>query len=569
MSALPLTPMAAPLRYSDSIESEVDTLVQKLAGIPALAERFPVRWLAIQLLEGEDVLPADLIAADRAAVEDALAGCSARLRAAHGDDLDLLIADARYSLVRTIVARTLEQPSGAVFTLSDRIDRIVTHKYLGIPIFLTLMYILFNLVQNVSAPFLDWIDGVFTGPITDGAVALLTALNTPAWLQSLVVDGAIGGVGTVLVFVPGLLVLYFTLAVMEDTGYLARAAFVMDRAISTLGLHGKSFIPMILGFGCNVPAIYATRTIESRSARILTGLLIPAMSCSARLPVYIVFGMALFPAQANTVIWAMYITGIVVAALVGLLLSRTVFRGSERGAFILELPPYRVPNLRSLWRHTWGHTSGFVRKAGTVILGASIVLWLLLHLPWGVTNQRDSYFGQVSSVISPVFAPAGFATWQATGSLISGIMAKEIVVSSMAQVYDVPEQADAATVEEAAPPTALQELTGIVTGFGDATISAGKRLVTMVTPGLQLFPEEEDTAEDTALSLALRNAFTPLTGIAFLVFVLLYVPCIATVGAIRHEFGTRWMFASLALTMILPWVVSTMVYQGGRLLGFS
>lgn len=562
MHALPMS--AAAPRFDDPIEDEVRCLAACVAAQPVLAERLPSRWLAIQLLEGDESLLDEAPGAERAAVEQSLRACQARLRASHGDELDLAIAEARYRAVRTVVARALAKPDAPPATLSDRIDRVVTHRLLGIPIFLALMYLVFNLVQNVSAPYLDWIDAVISGPITRWAEGLLALAGAPAWLVSLVVDGAIGGVGGVLVFVPGLLVLYFTLAALEESGYLARAAFVMDRAISALGLHGKSFIPMILGFGCNVPAVYATRTIESRPARVLTGLLIPFMSCSARLPVYVVFGMALFPRQADTVIWAMYLVGIVVAAAVGILLSRTVFRDAARGAFVLELPPYRLPSIQGLWRHTWRHTAGFVRKAGTIILGASVALWLLLHLPWGVTDQRDSAFGRLSGAVAPVFAPAGFGTWQASGSLITGVMAKEIVVATMAQIY-------AGAGADAAPPeaaTVAEDLRGIALGFGAASVEAGKQLLEALTPGVQLFPAAAEP-EDTALTAALRGAFTPLAGLAFLLFVLLYVPCISTLAAQANEFGWRWTMAALAITLAVPWCVATLVYQGGRLLGMA
>ena len=563
MSALPLTPTAA-LRYDATIEAEVAALAERIVSLPALAGRFPPRWLAIQLLEGEESLLDGLGESERSALNAALVASRARLGATYGDEIDLAIADARYRLVRAVVARALAQPEAPVVTISDRIDRIVTHRLLGIPIFLALMYLVFNLVQNVSAPYLDWIDGVIAGPLSRWATALLALVGAPSWLESLAIDGAVAGVGGVLVFVPGLLVLYFTLAALEESGYLSRAAFVMDRAISALGLHGKSFIPMILGFGCNVPAVYATRTIESRPARVLTGLLIPFMSCSARLPVYVVFGMAFFPQRADVVIWSMYLAGIVVAAAVGVLLSRTVFRGAAQGAFVLELPPYRLPTLGGLWRHTWRHTSGFVRKAGTIILGASVALWLLLHLPWGVAEQRDSAFGRLSGAVAPALAPAGFSSWQAAGSLLTGVMAKEVVVATMAQIYGVDAAADA---PERAPSVA-EDLGAIAGGFGAATVEAGKQLLEVLTPGVELFPSAA-AAEDTALTTALRGAFTPLSAVAFLLFVLLYVPCISTVGAQAQEFGWRWTALSLAITLAVPWTVATLVYQLGRLVGLS
>ncbi|NTU78923.1 MAG: ferrous iron transport protein B [Chloroflexales bacterium] len=564
MSTLPLSQPATPLRYEQLIEGEIAALAGQINAIPALATRYPPRWLAIQLLEGEEALLDELGAPERALAMTALGTSRARLAGEYGDELDLVIAEARYRLARAVVARAVAQPATRTVTIADRIDHLTTHRILGIPIFLALMYLVFNLVQNVSAPYLSWINAVIAGPITRWAEALLALAAAPAWLRSLVIDGAIAGVGGVLVFVPGLLVLYFTLAVLEESGYLARAAFVMDRAISALGMHGKSFIPMILGFGCNVPAIYATRTIESRPARVLTGLLIPFMSCSARLPVYVIFALALFPQRADTVIWAMYLVGIVVAATVGIVLAHTVFRGASHGAFVLELPPYRLPSLWGLWSHAWRHTSGFVRKAGTVILLASVTLWLLLHLPWGVAEQRDSYFGRLSAGLAPVFAPAGFGTWEATGSLLTGVMSKEIVVATMAQVY----VGETAAGPAGATPSLAADLQTIVGGFGAATLEAGKQLLEVLTPGVTLFPSA-GAPEDTALSAALRGAFTPLAGIAFMLFVLLYVPCISTIAAQTHELGWRWMMLSLALTLAVPWAVATLAYQLGRMAGLG
>jgi ferrous iron transport protein B len=359
------------------------------------------------------------------------------------------------------------------------------------------------------------------------------------------------------------LILYFFLALLEDSGYMSRAAFVMDRFMRIVGLHGKSFIPMILGFGCAVPAVYATRTIASRRDRILTALLIPLMSCSARLPVYVVFGLAFFGARAGTVIWAMYALGIVVAMLAGLVFTNTILKPDASSAFVLELPPYRQPALKSVLIHMWENTREFVRKAGTMILTASVIMWLLLNLPWGVTNQRDSLFGKVSSVIAPVFAPLGFGNWETSGALVSGFMAKEIVVSTMSQIYVGGEE----DLQPAEPQTFGEEIFEIGSGFVTATIDSGKILLSIV-PGVHLV-DEEAGAEDTALSLALQKQFTSLSALSLLVFVLLYVPCVATLGAIKHEFGTSWAIGSAVYQTAVAWIVAFIIYQGGRFLGLG
>ncbi len=557
--------------YGPEIETEISWLTAQMADLPGVLAAYNQRWLAVQLLEGETNLLADLPVAEQAAVDVAVAESRARLAPSYGGDLDIAIAGARYQFVHDLTAQVMSQDPNAPRPLTDRIDAVVTHRWLGIPIFLGLMYLVFNMVQNVSAPYLGWVDGVFSGPITRWAAGLLGAVNAPAWLVSLVTDGVIAGVGGVLAFLPGLLVMYFALAFLEDSGYLVRAAFVMDRAMRSLGLHGKSFVPMILGFGCNVPAIYATRTIESRSARILTGLLVPFMSCSARLPIFVVFGLAFFPQRGDVVILAMYLLGMVMAAMVGVILSRTVFRDGDQGTFVMEMPTYRLPTLRALVSQMWEHSAGFVRKAGTLIMAVSVALWVLMHLPWGVENPQQSYFGQVSTAAAPIFAPAGFGTWQSTGALVSGLVAKEVVVSTLAQIY-VGEAAHPLPVTELPAQTGLAAISAdlgeIVVTFGQATVEAGQRMVDVLTPGLALFPRPDEAAA-TGLTRSLHGSFTPLSALAFLVFSLLYAPCVATIGAQSQEYGWRWALVSTAMTLGIAWGMAVLVFQIGTLLGVA
>ncbi len=553
------------ISYSAPLEAEIARLVGVMTRLTGVNGRFPLRWLAIQLLEGDDTLLDNLAEAEREALATAVAHSRARLHPHYGEDVDLAITDERYRFVHQLVTQVLTAPR-ATWSLSDRIDRVITNRWLGIPIFLVLMYVVFSLVQNVSAPFLEWVDAVFGGPITRWALALLIWVRAPEWLISLLTDGVIAGVGAVLTFLPGLLVMYLALAVLEDTGYLARAAFVMDRSMSKLGLHGRSFVPMILGFGCNVPAIYATRTIESKSARILTGMLIPFMSCSARLPVYVIFGLAFFPRGGNLVIWILYLIGIAVAAGVGIVLSRTLFRHEPAGILLMEMPAYRWPSARRVLAYAWEESASFVRKAGSFILLGTVIFWLLLNLPWGVTRAEESLFGRVSGAIAPVLAPAGFGNWQASGALVTGLLAKEMVVATMAQIYLGAE----GEVEEepAAAPTFWQDLQEIVGGLGTAVVSAAQELLETMTPGISLFGADTEPG-DTALTRVLRQAFTPLSAFAFLVFVLLYVPCIATIGAQTAEFGWRWAALSAVITLVVPWLLATLVYQVGRLAGLG
>lgn len=552
------------LDYGGKLEREIANLMEAFATHKLDATRYPNRWLAIKLLEADaDIIEHVRTLPNGEKVIEIAKQSSEKLKSWLGDDVDMLIADRRYGFINGIVRQALKRPSMDRITLTDRIDDIVTHKWLGLPIFFTMMYIMFRLVIDVSAPFLDWTDAVINGPIARWFASLLDLVAAPSWMHALVVEAVIGGVGGVLVFVPGLLILYFFLALLEDTGYMSRAAFVMDRFMRVVGLHGKSFIPMILGFGCAVPAVYATRTIPSRRDRVLTALLVPLMSCSARLPVYVVFGLAFFGSSAGTVIWAMYALGILVAMLAGMVFTRTILKPDASSAFVLELPPYRAPAIKSVLIHMWENTREFVRKAGTVILFASLVMWVLLNLPWGVTNQRDSYFGRVSSMIAPVFAPLGFGDWQTGGALVTGFMAKEIVVSTMSQIYIGAEEAE----EPAEPTTFLGDLSEIGVGFVDATVNSGKILLSII-PGVNLMDEEAEE-QDTVLSRALREHFTPLSAVALLIFVLLYVPCVATLGAIKHEFGTSWAVTSAVYQTAVAWIAAFIVYQGGLLLGLG
>jgi ferrous iron transport protein B len=429
-------PGAFTVDYGDEIETAITELSLSANQSNLPLNGYCSRWLALKLLEGEEDIVKDVAALPNGDKITSEAETEAtKLELQFGDDLDILTADHRYSAISTINRQVSQRRSSTQATLTERIDAIATNRLLGLPVFLFVMYLVFRLVIDVSAPYVEWINTVFNGPLTGGLTVILTRLGAAAWIHSLIIDGVVAGVGGVLTFVPGLIVLFLFLALLEDSGYMARAAFVMDRFMQRLGLHGKSVIPLMLGFGCAVPAVYATRTIANHRDRLLTALLIPFMSCAARLPVYLVFAMAFFGSKAGTVIWLLYLLGVIVAALVGLILSRTVLKPSENSAFVMELPSYRLPTMNGLAIHTWEHTRQFIQNAGTVILVMSIILWFLLNLPWGVTNQEDSYYGQFSTAIAPIMEPAGFGSYETSGALITGFIAKEMVVSTLSQVY--------------------------------------------------------------------------------------------------------------------------------------
>jgi ferrous iron transport protein B len=381
------------------------------------------------------------------------------------------------------------------------------------------------------------------------------------------------------------MLLYVTIALLEDSGYMARAAFVMDRVMRTVGLHGKSFLPLLIGFGCTVPAVYATRTLENEQDRKLTGFLSTFMSCGARLPVYVLFATVFFGAQSGNVIFTLYLLGVAVALITGLVFKRVIYRGKEPQPFVMELPPYRMPNPKTVLTQMWERTRGFVRKATTLILVCSIGVWLLTSIPsdfnmsrFNTVEPQESLFGSVSTTLAPVFAPAGFGNWQATGALVTGFVAKEVVVGTMSQIYGVAEAEAPST--DAPAPTLLEDAGEIVVSFGNALVLTGQELINVVPRTVNIIPglhmdeanflgdagEEEDTS---ALGLALTGAFTPLSAAAFMVFVLLYTPCMTATAAMRHEFGGRWTLYQMTYTLIVAWTAATIVYQGGLLLGLG
>jgi len=371
---------------------------------------------------------------------------------------------------------------------------------------------MFTLTFVIGAPFTEIINHGF-GWLSENAGGIIAANGGPTWVKTLVVDGIIGGVGSVFVFIPNIFILFFMIALMEDSGYMARAAFIMDRVMHMIGLHGKSFIPMIIGFGCNVPAIMASRTLENEKDRILTILITPFMSCSARLPVYILFVSAFFSENQGTVIVLIYLSGIFAAILSGFLFKKTLFKGLS-SPFVMELPPYRWPAMKGALIHTWERGMIFIKKVGTVIFAIMIVIWFLASMPPGVEYaSQGSLIGQAGTVIAPVFAPAGFGNWQSAVALLFGFAAKEVIVGTFGTIY----------------------------GTGNQ-----------------------------GLIEAIRNNFTPLSGAAFIVMALLYVPCVSAVAAIRRETNSwKWALFVVVYTTAVAWICAVGVYQTGLFLGFG
>jgi len=562
--------------YDQKIEDEITRLLEKIHHNDALVQYYHPRWLAIKLLEKDSDIQMRLkVLKGGEAILTAAKKSISHLEEYYGDDTDVVIADQRYEWINRLVKETVKRPSGDHLTASDKIDRVVTNRFMGIPIFLLAMWAVFKLTTDVSAPYLDWIDSVINGPIANWVTNIISIAGlSGTWFESLMLDGVIAGVGGVMVFVPVLMFLYLALALLEDSGYMARAAFVMDRLMHTLGLHGKSFLPMLVGFGCTVPALYATRTLENEKDRILTGLLVPFMSCGARLPVYVLFAAIFFPDKAGIVVFALYLLGILTAIVLGVIFKKTLFKGKEQSAFVMELPSYRMPTFSGIWFHMWERTSAFIRKAWTIILATSIVLWFLMAIPaqgkgnFADVDVRESVFATVNHTIAPVLAPLGFNSWEAGSALLTGFVAKEVVVSTMAQVYAVDESS-----LKSEPTTFLDDVGEIITSFVRATIDTAKSVPLIV--GINLFEDEPDEPQ-TALMQAIQDGFNKssnghgaLAALAFMVFVLIYTPCMVAVAAERQELGTKWMWFSIIGQLALAWIMAFAVFQGGQLLGLG
>jgi ferrous iron transport protein B len=557
-------PRLRNVKYSQDIESAIERLQRFIEEKAHGTLPYNTRWMAIKLLEDDKIIKERILqkAADVGLeilqTTDAL---RKRLEERFDDDPQIVMTDERYGFIAGIIKEVQTTSTRRRVDISRNIDLVLTNRFIGFPIFMFFIWAMFQLTFTVGDYPVQWIDSAV------GAVSTIFGAILPdSLVKDLVLDGIIAGVGSVIVFLPNILILFFCIALFEDTGYMARSAFLMDKIMHLIGLHGKSFIPMLMGFGCNVPAIMATRTLESEKDRILTILITPFMSCSAKLPVYIVLTGAFFGLRAGTVIFAIYLLGILLSIATGRLFRSTLLKGRD-APFVMELPPYRVPMLKSLLIHMWDRSKMFLKKMGKIILIGSIIVWVLTAFPRNIQYSVDyaaqisrindayaarletaddtarrqqlesekkaavsavararqseqiekSYIGRLGKAVAPIFAPLGIQ-WQGGVALLTGFVAKEIVVSTL----------------------------GV------------------------LFAADTDQDCDVLQNALAASGMTPLSALSMMVFVLLYLPCLATVAAIRRETGSyKWMFFSIAYSTALAWVVAFVIYQGGRLLGYS
>ncbi|APQ77435.1 ferrous iron transport protein B [Clostridium botulinum] len=423
------------------------------------------------------------------------------------DDNDYNFESERdaYKFIGNIIEKAVTLEEKKTISNTDKIDKIVLNPVLAYPLFLGILYIIFKFTFNwVGTPLADHIDAL----LNDSLIPYLGTLleSTAHWFKSLLLDGIVAGVGSVIVFLPVILTLFLGISFLEDSGYMARAAFIMDKLMRKMGLSGKAFIPMVVGFGCSVPGIMSARTLESERDRKLTALLVPLMSCNARLPVYALFASVFFSGHETSIVFSLYILGILLAFIIGLLFKNTLFKKDEE-PFIIELPEYKMPEFKNLMLHTWDKGKGFLKKAGTIIFSISVIVWLLSNFNFsGMVDINESFLASLGRVLSPIFKPLGFSGWQTSVSLLTGLMAKEVIVGTMGVIYG-----------------------------GD-------------------------------LKVTLLNHFTPLSAYSFLVFVLLYTPCVSVVATMRKEYGSKMALFSITYQIILAWAISFLIYNVGALI---
>ncbi|MBU1099561.1 MAG: ferrous iron transport protein B [Bacteroidetes bacterium] len=546
------------INYGNDLEEAIKRLRDEIKKNAALCVKYYPRYSAIKLLENDKDFAQQL--GQFANTGDILLQAEREIETMEKDykeTSETIIADAKYGFIHGALKETYKRKPASSRKISRSVDEILTHKVLGFPVFIFFLWAMFQLTFSLGSYPMEWIDSGVSG-----LGSFVSNIMPEGSLRDLLVDGIIGGVGGVIVFLPNILILFFCISLMEDTGYMARAAFIMDKLMHKMGLHGKSFIPLIMGFGCNVPAVMATRTLENRKDRILTMLIIPFMSCSARLPVFVLFISAFFPVNQGLVLLSVYLIGIMLAVLVALFFKK-IFFAKEDVPFVMELPPYRIPTLRNTLVHMWGKSVQYLTKMGTIILTASILIWALGYFPRNVEYSQDynsvveriskdnslsdsvkeeqisqieidkesermekSYIGQMGHFIVPVIEPLGW-DWKIGVSILTGLAAKEIVIGSMGVLYQSDMEAD------------------------ETSVNLKTRLQQQVfTSGPQIG----------------KRVFSPVVAYSLMLFILIYFPCVAVIAAIKKEANWKWASFTMIYTTVIAWFVAFAAYQIGSLL---
>jgi len=545
------------INYGSLIEKAINNIQHEIWKTPRIRDRYSSRYVAVKLLETDNTTLHELEGFDNyAEIKEVARQNIAMLEKEYGEKSETIITDAKYGFIDGALKETYKEPKADKRSVKRELDDILTHRYFGFPIFLFFMWLMFQATFSLGSYPMEWIDS---------GVGMLSnwLQNTMAEgpLRDLVVDGIVGGVGGVIVFLPNILILFFCISLMEDTGYMARASFIMDKLMHKIGLHGKSFIPLVMGFGCNVPAIMATRTLDNRKDRILTMIITPFMSCSARLPVYVLLISAIFPENQGIMLFGIYMVGILLAIITALIMKKVAFDKKDV-PFVMELPPYRKPTLRNTTMHMWFKAKQYLHKMGSVILVASVLIWALGYFPTNVEYSKDydseiaaleqdmqlseadkssqinnlivdqeserqefSYIGRLGHAIEPVIEPLGF-DWKMGVSIVTGLAAKEIVVSTMGVLYHA--DMDASEESETLKNNIKEQKhhTGVLKG---------------------------------------QKVFTPLASIAFMLFILIYFPCVAVIAAIKKEANWGWAIFTMVYTTALAWLVAFVTYQIGSL----
>lgn len=534
------------------------------------------RWFALNLLQYDDSPLETLRERHLPEFEEYLLRRIAehrhRIHQTLAEDTDLLIADSRYSWIHQIMQGVVERPNIVQQTVSDRIDQFVLNRWLGIPIFLVVMYLMFLVSINVGGAFIDFFDIGIGAIFVGGTAHLLEQINAPGWLIGLLADGVGGGIQTTATFIPQIGILFIFLAILEDSGYLARAAFVMDRLMRFMGLPGKSFVPMMVGFGCNIPGIMATRTLENRRDRLMTILMNPFMSCGARLPIYALFCAAFFPTNGQNIVFLLYVIGIFAAIFTGLVMKNTLFRG-EAAPFIMELPPYHIPTFKGIGIRAWERLKAFITKAGKMIVIMVLILGLISSVgvdgSFGKQNSQDSILSAFSRTITPVFSPMGISqeNWPATVGLFTGVFAKEVMVGTMDSLYTALGEQESGSNQTEEPFDFWGEIgkafASIPTNLADLTNQLLDPLGMSImndTGDLKASAETQEVSYTTFGQMATRFG-SNTAAIAFLLFVLLYFPCVSATAAVYRETNLGWTIFVACWTTGLAYWVAVFYYQ--------